>query len=92
MSYELAHVEYNPIRLESWERIGKFVISSFFIGIVTSILIGLILTLFIGVSIPLSIILVIATVITTQVIMLSWYERWRGCHFKVSDGEGGETG
>jgi uncharacterized membrane protein YkgB len=88
MSYEHAKIQFNPIKLESWERIGKFMLISIAIGIVISIVIALLILSVGSSSGVLTSVLVLGFVIIAQMVSLSWYEQWRGCHFKVEGNEG----
>jgi uncharacterized membrane protein len=85
MSYELSEISGNLIDGDNWERIGKFMVTNVVLGVAISIILSLIMYLLSDISMPLVILLMIGIILTGQAFILSWYEQWRGCHFKKNE-------
>ena len=82
MSYQLAEPSLNPIKGENWERILKFLVANIAVGILVAIVMTLAVSMFGPIDTPITLVLLVGVVLTAQAFMLSWYEEWRGCHFK----------
>ncbi len=82
-SYKLAEISGNLLKAESWERIIKYAVVELIVGIVVTLLIFLTLSMFGRVSLCLSMFIILCLIISGHAVMLSWYEKWRGCNLLV---------
>ncbi len=83
MPYKLAEVSGSLFDITSWERLGKYVVLQIVVGILLTIILFTIVSIF-GPSMPLLTLFISFIVsLCAQVVLLSWYERWRGCNFNV---------
>ena len=79
MSYQLSEASINLLNEEQWERIIKFDILGIAMGVVVTLALSLIMTYFSNSNIYVVILLCLGVFLTSEVLMLSTYETWRGC-------------
>jgi len=82
MEYVKSKHSFNIFEGKNIERILKFAVINFAVGIVIVFTLQLI-TEFFGQSEHIRWIVTLATLLAAQVFLLSWYEEWRGCYTRV---------
>lgn len=83
MSYELAEVSGNLGEHETWDRLAKFIVAHVVVGMIMALIIMSVMPMMVEISEMLGIIFLIGVILVGNAFMLSWYEKWRGCHFKT---------
>ena len=69
---------------ENWDRILKFAGVNIVVGVATILILMVVMSI-VGQRSPLSLVVVLGILLCSQAYLLSWYEEWRGCHFKKKD-------
>jgi hypothetical protein len=82
MPYELAEVNADLSDSNTWERLGKFLVAHVIAGVVMALVIIIVGIPILQESKELGMVFLVGVLLVGNAWMLSYYENWRGCHFK----------